>query len=81
MIQKILSLFVNTLTVDDKHYLLNRDNLTQPIQMQLSQKQKTVSNFFFAFLKSILNFKHFPKKDDLIADVFPELPAPKNMVR
>ena len=64
MIQKILWLFVNTLTVDDKHYLLNRDNLTEPIQMQLSQKQKTFSEFFFAFLKSILNFKHLPKKDD-----------------
>ena len=61
---KILRLFVNALTADDKHYLLNRDNLTQPIQMQLSQKQKTFSEFFFAFLKSILNFKHFPKKDD-----------------
>ena len=56
--------FVNTLTVDDKHYMLNRDNLTQPIQIQLSQKQKTFSQFFFAFLKSILNYKHLPKKDD-----------------
>ena len=64
MIHKILRLFVNTLIVDDKHYLLNRDNLTQPIQMQLSQKQKTFSEFFFAFLKSILNFKHLPKNDD-----------------
>ena len=64
MIQKILRLLVNTLTADDKHYLLNRDNLAQPIQMQLSQKQKTFSEFFFAFLKSILNFKHLPKKDD-----------------
>ena len=61
---KILILFVDTLTFDDKHYLPNRDNLTQPIQMQLSQKQKTFSEFFFAFLKSILNFKHLPKKDD-----------------
>ena len=64
MIHKILRLFINTLTVDDKYYLLNRDNLTQPIQMQLYQKQKTFSEFFFAFLKSILNFKHLPKKDD-----------------
>ena len=64
MIHNILRLFVKTLTVDEKHYLLNRDNLTQPIQMQLSQKQKTFSEFFFAFLKSILNFKHLPKKDD-----------------
>ena len=64
MINRILRLFVNTLTVDEKHNLLNRDNLTQPIQIQLSQKQKTFSEFFFAFLKSILNFKHLPKKDD-----------------
>ena len=63
MIQKILRPFANTLAVNDKHYLLNRDNLTQPIQIQLSQKQKTFSQFFFAFLKSILNFKHVPKKD------------------
>ena len=64
VIHKIVRLFVNTLTVNDKHYLLNRDNLTQPIQIQLSQKQKTFSEIFFAFLKSILNFKHLRKKDD-----------------
>ena len=57
-------LFVNTLTFNEKHYLLTRDNLTQTIQIQLSQKQKTFFEFFFAFLKSILNFKHLPKKDD-----------------
>ena len=64
MIHKILRPFVNTLAVNDKHYLLNRDNLTQPIQIQLSQKQKNFSEFFLAFLKSILNFKHLPKKDE-----------------
>ena len=32
--------------------------------MQLSQKQKTFSEFFCAFLKSSLNFEHFQKKDD-----------------
>ena len=52
--------------MNDKHYLLNRDNLMEPIQMQLSEKQKTFSQFFFffAFLKSILHFKHLAKKDD-----------------
>ena len=64
MIHKILRQFVNTLTVDEKHYLLKRDNLTQPIQIQLSQKEKSFSGFFFLFLKSIENFKHFSKKDD-----------------
>ena len=64
VIDKNLGLFVNTLTVDDKHYMLNRENLTQPIQVQLSLKEKTFSKFFIAFLKSILNYKHLPKKDD-----------------
>ena len=64
MIHKILRLLINTLTVDEKHYLLNRDNLTQPIQIQLSQKQKTFSQFFLKFLKSILNFKELGKEDD-----------------
>ena len=64
VIHKILRLFVNTLTVNDKHYHLNRDNLTQAIQISLPQKQKTFSEFFLAFFKSILNIKHLPKKDD-----------------
>ena len=64
MIHKILTLFVNILIVNDKHYLLHKENLTQQIEMQLSQKQKTFCEFFFSVLKSILNFKHFPKKDD-----------------
>ena len=55
---------VNALTADDKHYLLNRDNLREPIQMQLSEKQKKFSEFIFAFLKSIFNFEHFSKKDE-----------------
>ena len=61
---KILGLFVNTLTDDDKYSLLYRDNLTQPIQILLSQKRKNFSRFFSAFLKSTLNLKHFQKKDD-----------------
>ena len=52
------------MTGDDKHYLPNRDNLTQPILMQSFEQEKTFSEFFFAFLKSILNLKHLPKKDD-----------------
>ena len=64
MIQKILRLFVNTLTVDENHYVLNRDNLRELIQIQLSQKQKNFCDVFFAVLKSILNFKHLPKNND-----------------
>ena len=61
---KILRLFVNTLTADDKCSLLNRDNLTQPIHILFSQKEQTLSHFFLEFLKFTLNFEHFQKIDD-----------------
>ena len=64
MRHNILRLFVNILPVNDKHFLLNRENLTQPIQMQLSKKQKKFFQFCLEFLKSILNFKHYRKKGD-----------------
>ena len=75
-----LRLFVKTLTDDEKYCLLYRDNLTQPIQILLSQKQKTFSELFSAFLKPTLNFAHFPKKTTLIADAFPKLPTPKKVI-
>ena len=52
------------MTAVDKYSLLNRDKLTQPVQIQLSQKQKNSSNFLSRFLKSSLNFERFKKKDD-----------------
>ena len=78
---KILGLFVNTLTDDDKYCLLYRDNLTQPIQIRLSQKQQTFSLFFSPFLKSTLNFEHFQKKMTFIADVFLKLPSANKVIR
>ena len=52
------------MTVDHKDYLLNRESLTQPIEIQLSQKKKKFSEFFFPFLTSTLHFKYLSKKDD-----------------
>ena len=49
MTWKVLKLFVNTFIADDKYSVINRDNLTQPIQNQLSQKQKIFLNFFLTF--------------------------------
>ena len=57
-------MFVNMLHGDDKYSLLNRDNLRQQIQMQLSQKENIFSQFLSAFLKSTLNIEHFQKKND-----------------
>ena len=64
MLRKILRLFVNILTDDDKYSLLYRENLTQAIQILLSQKQKTFSELFSAFSNSTLNFEYFQQKDD-----------------
>ena len=64
VLSKILRLFVNTLTNDGKYSILYRDNLTQPIQVLLSQKQNTFSWFFSAFLKYTLNLEKSQKKDD-----------------
>ena len=52
------------MTLDEKHYLLTGDNLTQTIQIQLSEKEKPFFEFFFSSLKSILHFKYLPKKDN-----------------
>ena len=64
LIWKSLRLFVNTMSAVDKCSLPNRDNLMQPIHMQLSQKLTASSQFFREFSKSGLNFEHFEKKDD-----------------
>ena len=64
MLLKLLILLVKTSTDDEKYSLLYRERLTQPIQILLSQKQKTFSQFFSAFLKCTLNFEHFQQKDD-----------------
>ena len=76
-----LRTIVNTLTPSQKYSLLNTDNLRQPIEMQLSLKLKSFSQFFSAFSKCRLNFEHFQTKMILIADVFSKLRTPKTVVR
>ena len=57
-------LLVNTLAANEKYPVFNTDSLTIPIQMQLSQKQKTLPQFSAGFLESSLNFEYIEKKDD-----------------
>ena len=64
VICKISRLFPNKLSADGKYSLVNRDNLTQPIQMQLSKKQTVFSLLFFPFSNPKLNCQDFQKKDD-----------------
>ena len=83
VICKIIGLFVNPLSTNNMYSFLNRGNLLQHFQMQLSQNWKTFSPFFFFLhflnLDSIL--KIFKKKMTLIADVLSNLETPKNVVR
>ena len=48
-------------------------NLPQNFQTPLSQKQKTFSKFFIAFLKSAWNLEHFPKKDEYPSLIISEM--------
>ena len=64
VIFKIFRLFITTFSAVDKYSLPNREYLRQPLQVQLSQKQKTFSRFFSAFSKSKLKFERFQEKDD-----------------
>ena len=74
-------MFVNILNADDKCFLLNRDNFRQPIQMQLSEKQKKFSQFFPPILKSIWNVEHFQKNDDPHGWCFSEITDSKKVVK
>ena len=49
-------MFVNALTANDKYFLLNTDNLTQPIQIQFSQKEKAFFSIFLWIFEIYIKF-------------------------
>ena len=70
---KILRLFANTFTADDKYSFRNMQNFRQQLQTLLSQKRKTVSGFFIAFLKCSWNSQHSEKKDECPSLIISEI--------
>ena len=74
---KLLRLLGKTSTDDEKYSILDRENLTQLIQILLTQKQKTFFHFFSAFFKYILNFAHFLKKYDPHSRCIPQITVSK----
>ena len=64
VICEILGHFVNTLTADDYILFVIVKNCHNHIQMQLSKKQKTFSQFFGPFLKTKSIFERLRKKVD-----------------
>ena len=55
------------MTTDDKYSRRIMVNLTQQLEAPLSQKQKTFSGIFLAFLKCALNLEYFEKKDEYLS--------------
>ena len=66
-------MFVNALTVDDKYSGSNMQNFPEQFQTRLSEKQKTFSGFFIAFLKCAWNLEHFQKKDEYSSLIISEI--------
>ena len=81
MIWQRLRLFVYTMSAVDKCSLPTRDNLMQPIHMQLSQKLKTFYSYILHFRNLSEILKIFRKKMTLIAYFFLRLPPAKSVVR
>ena len=52
-------------------------NFPQQFQTPLYQKQKTLSESFFAFLKCAWNLKHFQKKDEYPCLIISEIIDPE----
>ena len=69
------------MAANEKYPVFSRDNLAIAIQMQLSQKQKTFSEFFATFLKSRLNSEHSQLKDDPQRFCIFEVTDSENVVR
>ena len=55
-------------------------NFSQQLEAPFSQKQKTFSGFFIAFLKFALNLKHLEKNMSILAELFAKLLTPKEVV-
>ena len=69
----MLRLFVYALTADDKYSGSNMENFPQQYQTPLSQKQKTFSGLFIAFLNCTWNLEHFQKKDQYPSLIISEI--------
>ena len=61
------------MTADDKYSCRNMQNFLQQLQTLLSEKRKTFSGFFIAFLKCEWNLEHFEKKDECPSLIISEL--------
>ena len=72
---KILRLFVNALTGDEKYSCRNMQNFLQQFQTLLFQKRKTFSGYFIPFLKCAWNLEHFEQNNECSSLIISEIIA------
>ena len=65
----------------EKYPYRDGENLSSPIQMELSLKLKSCCDSFLPFLESTSNFKHFEKMMIVIATFFRKLRTVKDLFR
>ena len=70
---EIFSLFVNTLTPDDKYSRRDMQIFWQQLQTPLSQKGKTFCPFVIVFLKCSWNLEHSEKKEGYPTRIITEI--------
>ena len=71
-------MLLDTSTAYGKYSVQYCRKLQLPIQMQVSEKRKTFSEFFVLLLESASNFKHFEKGDDGHSSYVSEIQTVKN---
>ena len=81
VLAEISGVFVYTLTSYGKYPVPGCENFQLPIQMILSEKQKSFFQLFVHFLDSTSNFENFQTKMTVIANVLPILKTVKILVR
>ena len=69
----MLSLFVNTLTADDKCCCGNMQSSPQQFKTPLPQKEKTFLQLLIAFVTCAWNLGHFQKKDEYASLIISEI--------
>ena len=67
---EILGQLVNPLIRDDKYFHNRTENISLPIQMELSEKQKVFRVVFIKTLKFTLNFEHLKKNEPHSLSIF-----------
>ena len=72
---EIFRLFLNTLSPDDKYSRRYMQIFWQQLQTTLSQKGKTLSGFFIAFLRCAWNSENSVKKEEYPSLIISEIIA------